>query len=524
MATTGQDTRYRILRPLGSGGMGQVTLAEDTLLDRRVALKRLHVASDAPGIKRLRREALLGASLNHPNLIPVYDVWEEGDGDLCIVMEYIAGNTLRDLIRDSGPVPVPKALPILAAIAAAIDAVHRSGIVHRDVKPANILLGIEGQIKLADLGIATVDDGTRITTADKVVGSFSYMAPEQLEGARPEPAIDVYALAAVAFETLCGKKARPEQNPVALAHAIATRPPPDLRDCLTDAPAAAAAVLKRGMAADPSGRPRTAGELIRRLQAAFDEVRTESVAPVAAPAALGLAAGNRQSREPSRMVARGQSASVRPPVASTNRYRTRRWPASRVLGLGALAALVIAVLAVALLSTGTGSKRPGTGRRATASSRRHHGSARRSAGATTPASPASAQGASSATGSTGGATGADSPAGASTSSTPSGVVQSFYEDAARHDYAAAWALADSNLRNQLNGYASFSSQMSAVRSITFHRAQTLSGATLSSATVALNSTSVQSSRTQNCSGTARTVRTSNGTWLVDGVSISCSNA
>ncbi len=255
--------------------MGQVTLAEDTLLGRRVALKRLRLASDLAGIKRLRREALIGASLTHPNLIPVYDVWEEPDGELCIVMEYVAGHTLSDLIRDCGRVPARQALPILTGVAAALDAVHQRGIVHRDVKPANILLGVDGQIKLADLGIAAVDDFTKITTADQVVGSFSYMAPEQLEGGRPQPAMDIYALAATAFETLCGKKARPEPNPMALAYTIATRPPPDLRDCLPGAPAAAALVLTRGMAADRLERPRSAGELIGRLRAAFDEATTE---------------------------------------------------------------------------------------------------------------------------------------------------------------------------------------------------------------------------------------------------------
>src|SRR5690242_5961492 len=217
VATTGQGSRYRILRTLGSGGMAQVQLAEDTVLHRRVALKRLHSATDLPGIKRLRREALVGASLNHPKLVSVYDVWEERDGDLCIVMEYIAGNTLRDLIRASGAIPAPTALPILSGVAAALDVVHGRGIVHRDVKPGNILLGVAGQIKLADLGVAAVDDRTRITTSGAVVGTFSYMAPEQLEGvSRSQPAIDIYALAAVAFETLCGKKARPESNPVVL--------------------------------------------------------------------------------------------------------------------------------------------------------------------------------------------------------------------------------------------------------------------------------------------------------------------
>jgi eukaryotic-like serine/threonine-protein kinase len=535
MATTGQATRYRVLQPLGRGGMAQVMLAEDTVLGRRVALKRLRVTSDPAGIKRLRREALIGASLNHPNLIPVYDVWEEHDGDLCIVMEYIAGSTLRDLIRDSGSVPASKALPILTGVAAALDAVHQRGIVHRDVKPANILLGVDGQIKLADLGVAAVDDYTKITTADKVVGSFSYMAPEQLEGGQPRPAIDIYALAAVAFETLCGKKARPEPNPVALAHAIATRPPPDLRDCLPDAPAVAAAVLKRGMAADPSERPRSAGELIARLGAAFDEAKTEARL---APAPV-VPLSRRAEKQP-------------PPVqlaGEANTYRSRRETPSRMLALGALAALLIAVAAVALIASGSGGGKSGTAssggkssaRTASLRAARHRRPAHRSGAAatttsahgsgattTTPATstPATSSAGSSASSSTSSAgaptTSSAAAAPSATPSTPAGAVETFYEDAARHDYAAAWALADPNLRNQLHGYDSFSAQMSNVRSITFHRAETVSGTGSSPATVALTTTSVQNSGTQNCSGTAQTVRTSSGSWLVDHVSVSCS--
>jgi hypothetical protein len=528
MATTGQATRYQVLRPLGSGGMAQVMLAEDTVLGRRVALKRLRVTGDADGIKRLRREALIGASLNHPNLIPVYDVWEEADGALCIVMEYVAGNTLRDLIRDGGAVPAAKAIPILTGVAAGLDAVHKRGIVHRDVKPANILLGVDGQIKLADLGIAAVDDYTKITTADKVVGSFSYMAPEQLEGGRPQPAIDIYALAAVAFETLCGKKARPEPNPVALAHAIATCPPPDLRDCVPEAPVAAAAVLKRGMSADPDERPRTAGELIVRLEAAFNERQTAVTVPAATLGAAGAGAAASGAAAVAAPPARltGERLAGRPSPGSV-RYRSHREAPSRMVALAALAALLVAVAAVALLSSGGGkqsSSSTGHGTRAA----RHRGSTHHLAAAASGGSTSTPA----ASGSSGSSTTASAPAaaGGTTSGTsagsgsPAGAVESFYEAAARHDYATAWALADPNLRNQLNGYDSFRSQMSAVRSITFHRAQTVSGADSSPATVALSTTSVQNAGTQNCSGTAQTVRGSTGTWLVDHLTISCSPA
>ena len=230
MGTTDQAPRYREIERLGAGGMATVTLAEDTLLGREVALKRVYGTGDPHGSLRLKREALVGASLNHPNLVSVYDAETEDDGDVVIVMEYVEGETLSDVLRARGRMRPDEALRILEGVAAALDAIHARGIVHRDVKPANILLGREGAVKLADLGVADVANRTNITSSGALVGSFSYMAPEQLDGASPSPGMDIYALAAVAFEMLAGQKARPESNPLALAHAISTQPPPDLRD------------------------------------------------------------------------------------------------------------------------------------------------------------------------------------------------------------------------------------------------------------------------------------------------------
>ena len=170
---------------------------------------------------------------------------------------------------------------MLGGVGAGLDAIHRRGIVHRDVKPANILLGGSGAVKLADLGIASAVDRTRITTAGAVLGTFSYMAPEQLDGARPSAAVDVYALAAVAFEVLSGRKARLERNPVALAHALATQPPPDLSAVWPQAPRAAVELLAGGMSRDPSRRPRSAGELAGRLREALEPQATASI-PLAA--------------------------------------------------------------------------------------------------------------------------------------------------------------------------------------------------------------------------------------------------
>ena len=338
MGTTDQAPRYREIERLGAGGMATVTLAEDTLLGREVALKRVYGTGDPHGSLRLKREALVGASLNHPNLVSVYDAETEDDGDVVIVMEYVEGETLSDVLRARGRMRPDEAVRILEGVAAALDAIHARGIVHRDVKPANILLGREGAVKLADLGVADVADRTRITSSGAVVGSFSYMAPEQLNGASPSPGMDVYALAAVAFEMLAGQKARPESNPLALAHAISTQPPPDLRDFSPQAPPAAAAVLQRGMSADPRDRPATAGELVGRLREALAPGSTQPRARRPRPAPPARA---RAVPPPSR--ARPVPPPSRPP---------RRRSTGMVPVLLLLAALAIGVLIAVLLSSG----------------------------------------------------------------------------------------------------------------------------------------------------------------------------
>jgi serine/threonine protein kinase len=548
MGTTGQAPRYREIERLGAGGMATVTLAEDTLLGREVALKRVHSTGDPHGSLRLKREALVGASLNHPNLVSVYDAETQDDGDVVIVMEYVEGETLSAVLRAGGRMRPEEAVRILEGVAAALDAIHARGIVHRDVKPANILLGRDGAVKLADLGVADVADRTNITSSGALVGSFSYMAPEQLDGASPSPGMDVYALAAVAFEMLAGQKARPESNPLALAHAISTQPPPDVRDAWPQAPAAAAAVLQRGMSADPQARPATAGELVGRLREALAPGSTQPAGrrlrptPPARATAVPLPARASAGPLPARASAAPAAGRARavPPPGPPPRRSTGIVP---VLLL--LAALAIGVVITVLLSSGGSSNSSGGGKpkhhKSGSATKTHStGKSSSSAGAsanhtTTPASstPTASTPTSSTTsnstpststattpaGSSGGAGASPSPG--SGAPTPTSAVQSFYEAAAAHRYSDAWALADPNLRNQLGGYSAFQRQMSSVRSITFHKAQTTGGSSSDSATVALQTTSVQTRGTQQCAGTARTVRSGQG-WLVDNVSINCS--
>src|SRR5581483_2908288 len=163
MASTEQGTRYREIKRLGAGGMATVTLAEDTVLGRSVALKRVYRTGDHRDMLRLKREAMVGASLNHPNLVFVYDVQLQDDGDVVIIMEYVEGETLADVIESRGALTASEAIRVLRGVGAALDAIHERGIVHRDVKPANVLLGRDGTVKLADLGVADVPDRTRIT-------------------------------------------------------------------------------------------------------------------------------------------------------------------------------------------------------------------------------------------------------------------------------------------------------------------------------------------------------------------------
>jgi eukaryotic-like serine/threonine-protein kinase len=259
--------RYRVLHRLGSGGMASVVLAEDELLGRLVAVKRLPTESPDEALSRFRREARLGASLNHPNIVSIYDSIADEDSVL-IVMEYVEGESLGDLLAE-GPVEPGRAIEILRQVADALDHAHANGVIHRDVKPANVLLRSDGLVKLADLGIATAVGATAITSTESVVGTLAYMAPERLDGKTEHKAADIYSLAAVAYEALSGRRAQQAETPAELVSRTTKGPPPDLRRDWHDAPLEVAAVLRDGLSEDPERRPRSARGLIDRLDTAL---------------------------------------------------------------------------------------------------------------------------------------------------------------------------------------------------------------------------------------------------------------
>src|SRR3954465_11242839 len=261
--------------------MAVVVLAEDERLGRKVAVKRLHAESPEDAARRFEAEAKLGPSLNHPNIVAVYDIVSDEEGVL-IVMEYVEGPTLRKQL-DRGQMASAEAIEILCGIADALDHAHEHGVVHRDVKPANVLISErDGTVKLTDLGIATAAERTKITGSGIVLGTASYMAPERLDGHAGGPAVDVYATAAVALEMLSGEQAFTGGTAVEVAGRVAEAPPPDLASVVPGAPARAADVLKRGLAKDPAERPASAGELVRDLAAAYAE--RSRPAPRPAPA------------------------------------------------------------------------------------------------------------------------------------------------------------------------------------------------------------------------------------------------
>jgi eukaryotic-like serine/threonine-protein kinase len=324
--------RYRVESRLGAGGMASVWLCHDERLDRPVAVKRLHADSPRDAERRFLREAKLGASMNHPNLVSVFDT-ETDDEGLLIVMEYVEGESLAQALR-RGSLGAARVGEIARELGAALDHVHANGVVHRDVKPANVLLRHDGAVKLVDLGIAVSVDQTRVTRSGTVLGSAAYMAPEQLEGADVGPAADVYALAAVCFEALAGRKAREGRTPVEIAHSVATTPPPDVRDHAPSVPAAAAAALARGTASEPAERQRSAGELAFELANALERGRRERSEARTLP--LAASAPVPRTAPP-----------VAPPASRTSASRRARsfaGPLAAVLILLAAAAVVAAVL------------------------------------------------------------------------------------------------------------------------------------------------------------------------------------
>jgi serine/threonine protein kinase len=252
---------YRIEGIVGVGRMGVVYLATDRIAGRAVALKVLRedVGIDPVYRERFRREGSLLAQLNHPHVLPIHGMGEI-DGDLYIATRLVSG-TLRNAIL-AGPIAVDDAMTVLSCVASALDAAHAAGIVHRDVKPANVLLDPGPAVYLGDFGLARDPDGEALTAPGQVLGTIDYMAPELLDGEGIGPATDIYGLACLAVETLTGAVPFVRETDAAIMYAHVVEPPPSLCERRPELPLGLDDVIAAGMAKDPDDRPSSAGALV----------------------------------------------------------------------------------------------------------------------------------------------------------------------------------------------------------------------------------------------------------------------
>src|SRR6266498_3105458 len=272
--------RYEVGRLLGAGGMAEVYEGHDRLLARRMAIKILlsQYAHDPAFLERFRREAQSAASLPHPNIVSVFDTGSDGD-TWFIVMELVAGNTLRDLIHLHGPVHPARAAEICSEVAGALAVAHARGIVHRDVKPGNVMLTTEGKVKVMDFGIARATAVLSITQTFAVVGTAQYIAPEQAQGLEVDGRTDVYALGCCLYEMVTGQVPFSGPTPVAIAYRHVREEPTPPRALNPDVPPPLERVCLKAMAKRPEDRYQTAAEMQRDLE----RVRVGEPVTVAGP-------------------------------------------------------------------------------------------------------------------------------------------------------------------------------------------------------------------------------------------------
>jgi serine/threonine protein kinase len=270
---------YRVDNVLGEGGMSVVYRATQLSLNRVVALKVLspQLSADLGFRTRFRREGQLQAALDHDHIVPVYEAGECEHG-LFLAMRLIGGPTLKELILTHQLDP-RRSIRLLAQVARALDVAHENGLIHRDIKPQNILIDTADHAYLADFGLLKSVDEVRLTSTGQFIGTIDYVAPEQIQGEPATGASDSYSLAGVLYECLTGEVPFPKPNEAATLHAHLIHPPPSVSEHRPDLPAALDEVISRGMAKDPQARPATATKLITEAARALATASPDALAP-----------------------------------------------------------------------------------------------------------------------------------------------------------------------------------------------------------------------------------------------------
>ena len=270
--------RYQIIKSIGEGGMANVYLAYDTILDRNVAVKVLRgdLANDEKFVRRFQREALSASSLSNPNIVEVYDVGED-NGEYYIVMEYVEGKHLKSLLKKRGKLTVPEVIDIVLQITNGLSVAHDSYIIHRDIKPQNILIMDNGLIKITDFGIAVAMNATQLTQTNSVMGSVHYLPPEQASGKGATLQSDIYSIGILMYELLTGKLPFKGENAVEIALKHLKEPMPSIRDELPDIPQSVENIILKATAKNPKNRYADAREMHEDLKTCLDESRANEL-------------------------------------------------------------------------------------------------------------------------------------------------------------------------------------------------------------------------------------------------------
>ena len=268
------NDRYEIIRVIGEGGMANVYLANDTILNRKVAVKVLRgdLANDEKFVRRFQREALSASSLNHPNIVEMYDVGED-DGNFYIVMEYVDGKNLKQLIKRRTKLSLTEVVDIMKQLTDGIAHAHDSFIIHRDIKPQNMLILDNGLVKITDFGIAVALNSTQLTQTNSVMGSVHYLPPEQAAGKGATFKSDIYSLGIMMYELITGKLPFRGENAVEIALKQMKEPIPSIREDNNEIPQAVENIVLKACAKNPKNRYDTAREMYNDLCTCLDEER-----------------------------------------------------------------------------------------------------------------------------------------------------------------------------------------------------------------------------------------------------------
>lgn len=266
--------RYQIIKEIGEGGMANVYLAYDTILDRNVAVKILRgdLSNDEKFVRRFQREALSASSLSHPNIVEVYDVGED-NGEYYIVMEYIDGKHLKNLVKKRGKLTLSEAVDIMLQITDGMGIAHDSYIIHRDIKPQNIMILENGLVKITDFGIAMAMNATQLTQTNSVMGSVHYLPPEQASGQGSTLQSDIYSMGIVMYELLTGELPFKGDNAVEIALKHLKESIPDIKEKIPNIPNSIINIIKRSTAKNPKNRYSDAREMHEDLKTCLDDAR-----------------------------------------------------------------------------------------------------------------------------------------------------------------------------------------------------------------------------------------------------------